>query len=113
MTALSGFVVDNCDAPGRFQILCKVFQVNIAVFDVGGQSSNLLFASEKYDKSDTVLRKLGIRPGKEKAGGDDKDEDFGKDPTDEPQSPERDPGGKQTTPQQGMDRGGSQPMKTK
>lgn len=88
-------------------------QSYIAVFDVGGQSSNLLFASEKYDKSDTVLRKLGIRPGKEKAGGDDKEEDFGKDPTDEPQSPERDPGGKQTSPQQGMDRGGSQPMKTK
>jgi hypothetical protein len=28
-------------------------------------SSNLLFASEKYDKSDSVLRKLGIRPGKD------------------------------------------------
>jgi hypothetical protein len=37
----------------------------VAVFDIGGQSSNLLFASEKYDKSDSVLRKLGIRPGKE------------------------------------------------
>ena len=23
----------------------------VAVFDIGGQSSNLLFASEKYDKS--------------------------------------------------------------
>jgi outer membrane protein len=46
----------------------------IAVFDIGGQSSNLLFASEKYDKSDSVLRKLGIRPGKEGSGGQDDDE---------------------------------------
>ena len=34
----------------------------VAVFDISG-SSNLLFANEKYDKSDSVLRKLGIRPG--------------------------------------------------
>jgi outer membrane protein len=53
----------------------------VAVFDIGGQSSNLLFASEKYDKSDTVLRKLGIRPGQ---GGDDDDEkEFGDDPAPE------------------------------
>jgi outer membrane protein len=36
----------------------------VAVFDIGGQG-NLLFASEKYDKSDSVLRKLGIRPDKD------------------------------------------------
>ena len=36
----------------------------VAVFDLGSASNNLLFASEKYDKSDSVLRKLGIRPGK-------------------------------------------------
>ena len=54
---------------------------SVAVFDIGGQSSNLLFASEKYDKSDTVLRKLGIRPGQ---GGDDDDEkEFGDDPAPE------------------------------
>lgn len=46
----------------------------VAIFDVGGQSSNLLFASEKYDKSDSVLRKLGIRPGKETRGNDRDDE---------------------------------------
>ncbi len=52
----------------------------VAVFDIGGQSSNLLFASEKYDKSDSVLRKLGIRPGD--SGGDDEKE-FGEPPPDE------------------------------
>jgi hypothetical protein len=40
----------------------------VAMFDIGGQSSNLLFASEKYDKSDSVLRKLGIRPDKDGEG---------------------------------------------
>jgi outer membrane protein len=54
----------------------------VAIFDLGGQNSNLLFASEKYDKSDSVLRKLGVRPGKDGAGGG-KDDEFG-DPTDEP-----------------------------
>ena len=56
----------------------------IAVFDVGGQSGNLLFASEKYDKSDSVLRKLGIRPGKEgRSSGNE--EEFGTPPDEEPQ----------------------------
>jgi outer membrane protein len=49
----------------------------IAVFDIGGQSSNLLFASEKYDKSDSVLRKLGIRPNKEGGATGRDDEEFG------------------------------------
>ena len=57
----------------------------VAVFDLGGQASNLLFASEKYDKSDSVLRKLGIRPGKEgeqrRYGKDD--EEFGEPPPDD------------------------------
>jgi outer membrane protein len=53
----------------------------VAVFDIGGQSSNLLFASEKYDKSDSVLRKLGIRPGKE--GGGDDDNEFGEPPAEQ------------------------------
>lgn len=56
----------------------------IAVFDVGGQSGNLLFASEKYDKSDSVLRKLGIRPGKE-GRSEGNDEEFGTPPDEEPQ----------------------------
>jgi len=58
----------------------------VAIFDVGGQSGNLLFASEKYDKSDSVLRKLGIRPGKgDKEGGSSRDDDdFGAPPDDGP-----------------------------
>lgn len=88
-------------------------QSYVAVFDVGGQSSNLLFASEKYDKSDSVLRKLGIRPGKDKNSGDTRDdEEFGEPPADDKTSPTKD-GGNNQMPQQGMDRGGSQPMKTK
>ena len=56
----------------------------VAVFDLGGQSSNLLFASEKYDKSDSVLRKLGIRPDKDGSSGNTKDdEEFGEPPTDD------------------------------
>jgi outer membrane protein len=61
----------------------------VAVFDLGGSSSNLLFASEKYDKSDTVLRKLGIRPGKEGTDGANDDEKFGEDP---PEDEKPDPG---------------------
>lgn len=38
-----------------------------AVFDISGQS-NLLFANEKYDKTNSVMKKLGIRPGE---GGSD------------------------------------------
>ena len=50
----------------------------VAVFDISG-NSNLLFANEKYDKSDSVLRKLGIRPGENQnndgaGGGTDKTE---------------------------------------
>jgi outer membrane protein len=40
----------------------------VAIFDIGGQSNNVLFASEKYDKSDSVLRKLGIKPSKDGGG---------------------------------------------
>ncbi|MBK6410419.1 MAG: OmpH family outer membrane protein [Flavobacteriales bacterium] len=59
----------------------------VAVFDLGGQASNLLFASEKYDKSDSVLRKLGIRPGKEGEAESPKgkdDEEFGEPMGDQP-----------------------------
>lgn len=69
----------------------------VAVFDLGGQASNLLFASEKYDKSDSVLRKLGIRPGKEGEVDGPKgkdDEDFGE-PMD---NPPKDDGTKPTAP---------------
>lgn len=40
----------------------------VAIFDIGGVSNNVLFASEKFDKSDSVLRKLGIKPGKSGGG---------------------------------------------
>lgn len=38
-----------------------------AIFDVGGPGNNVMFANPKLDKSDAVLKKLGIKPGK--AGG--------------------------------------------
>ncbi len=61
----------------------------VAIFDLGGQSGNLLFASERYDRSDAVLRKLGVRPGKGDGapGGGRDDEDFGKDPDEEATPP--------------------------
>ena len=40
----------------------------VAIFDIGGVSNNVLYASEKFDKSDSVLRKLGIKPGKSGGG---------------------------------------------
>ena len=39
-----------------------------AIFDVGGAGNNVMFANPKPDKSDAVLKKLGIRPGKDGAG---------------------------------------------
>ena len=53
----------------------------VAVFDIGGQNGgNLLFASDKYDKSDSGLRKLGIRPKREGTGAGGDDQEFGNDP---------------------------------
>jgi outer membrane protein len=82
----------------------------VAVFDLGGSASNLLFASEKYDKSDSVLRKLGIRPGKENDGGS-KDEGFGEDPPEDP-SDNKDGGTPQRTPPTD-DGGGKDQMRSK
>jgi outer membrane protein len=62
----------------------------VAIFDIGGAGNNVLYASDKYDKSDSVLRKLGIRPNKDKSGGnpgntrgdeDDDDDNGGAAPT--------------------------------
>lgn len=80
----------------------------VAVFDLGGSSSNLLFASEKYDKSDSVLRKLGIRPGKDGNSGDTRgdEEEPGTPPED---APPTDRNG--TPPQQDPNKGGGQDMK--
>jgi len=53
----------------------------VAIFDIGGVGNNVLYASEKYDRSDQVLRKLGIRPGKDgndagnQRGNDDDEQD--------------------------------------
>jgi outer membrane protein len=53
-----------------YQAIKEVAGTNyIAIFDIGGQGNNVLFASEKYDKSDSVLRKLGIKPDHDKNSG--------------------------------------------
>lgn len=80
----------------------------IAVFDLSGQGgSNLLFASDKYDKSDAVLKKLGIRP-KGDGTGSAKDEDFGKDPEEQPRDGGKEGGRQQPPPQRD---GGSRDQK--
>lgn len=53
-----------------YQAIKEVAGTNyVAIFDIGGQGNNVLFASEKYDKSDSVLRKLGIKPDHDKGSG--------------------------------------------
>lgn len=85
----------------------------VAVFDLSGSNGGgLLFASDKYDKSDSVLRKLGIRPKREGTGGSEEEPG---DPQPEGQPEKdggrdggtRDGGGTQPPP----DGGGSQPEK--
>ena len=67
----------------------------VAIFDIGGAGNNVLYASEKYDKSDSVLRKLGIRPGKDGdnpgnlRGNDDEDDNGGQATPD--QTPDKTP----------------------
>ena len=51
-----------------FQAVTEVAGTNYtAIFDTGGPGNNVMFANPKLDKSDAVLKKLGIKPGK--AGG--------------------------------------------
>ncbi len=66
----------------------------VAIFDIGGVGNNVLYASEKYDKSDSVLRKLGIRPGKdgENQRPDEPEDDGGQAPDMDRTSPPN-PGG--------------------
>ncbi|NND77230.1 MAG: OmpH family outer membrane protein [Flavobacteriales bacterium] len=45
------------------------------VFDKAAGKSNVLYANVKYDKSDKILRKLGLRPGDKPGQGDDKKEE--------------------------------------
>ena len=79
----------------------------VAVFDLGASANNLLFASEKYDKSDSVLRKMGIKPGKAGEGGTKDDEEFGAPPDEEP----RDGAGRDGGRTQEQPRGGEQEQK--
>lgn len=73
----------------------------VAVFDIGATGTTVLFASEKYDKSDSVLRKLGIKPGK--SGGNSGDLRGGEEPDEEPDEEQ------QPSPGGGRDGGGSAP----
>lgn len=57
-----------------------------AVFDISGQS-NLLFANEKYDKTDRVMKKLGIREGE--AGSNAAKEEESESGTKQPDASER------------------------
>ena len=47
-----------------FQAVTEVAGTNYtAIFDTGGPGNNVMFANPKLDKSDAVLKKLGIKPG--------------------------------------------------
>lgn len=89
-----------------------------AVFDVGGPGNNVMYANPKMDKSDAVLRKLGIKPGKARSGnsgnvrGDEEEEDEPA-PGTKPPAGGRDDGG--TKPPDGVSRDGGnmQPAKPK
>lgn len=65
-----------------------------AVLDKSG-SSGVLYSNSKYDKSDKILRKMGIRPGENKpasSGSSDTRKESVESPR--PSSPERGSGGK-------------------
>jgi outer membrane protein len=87
-----------------------------AIFDVGGPGNNVMFANPKLDKSDAVLKKLGIKPGKAGGGnagnvrGDEEEEGT---PDEKPkEGGGRDDGG--TTPDKdSRDGGGMTPPKPK
>ncbi|MCC6840684.1 MAG: OmpH family outer membrane protein [Flavobacteriales bacterium] len=75
----------------------------VAIFDIGGVGNNVLYASEKYDKSDSVLRKLGIRPGQD---GKDAGNMRGEEPEDDGgQAPDMDKDRPASPNQGGGDRG--------
>jgi outer membrane protein len=59
-----------------YQAIKEVAGTNyMAIFDIGGINNNVLFASEKYDKSNEVLRKMGIRPEKNTNSGNTREND--------------------------------------
>jgi len=73
-----------------------------AIFDVGGPGNNVMFANPKLDKSDAVLKKLGIKPGKSGSGN------AGNVREDEPEEPSPDEKPKEGG---GRDDGGRAPEK--
>ncbi|MCC7501247.1 MAG: OmpH family outer membrane protein [Flavobacteriales bacterium] len=75
----------------------------VAIFDIGGMGNNVLYASDKYDKSDSVLRKLGIKPGTSKNSGNLNEEEPSETPDDTKD------GGQQDQPKDGGRDGGSAP----
>jgi len=76
----------------------------VAIFDIGGMGNNVLYASDKYDKSDSVLRKLGIKPGTSKNSGNLNEEEPSETPDDT-----KDGGGQQDEPKDGGGRDGGSP----
>jgi outer membrane protein len=85
----------------------------VAIFDIGGMGNNVLYASEKYDKSDSVLRKLGIKPGKSTNSGNLREDEEAPDEPEEtpPQQGGGRDGGTATPPQSGGgDGGGTTPV---
>lgn len=100
-----------------FQAVTEVAGTNYtAIFDTGGPGNNVMYANPKLDKSDAVLKKLGIKPGK--AGGGNAGNVRG-DEEEEP-APDDKGGGKddgQKAPDNGGIRdnngGGTQPVKPK
>jgi outer membrane protein len=85
----------------------------IAVFDIGGISNNVLYASEKFDKSDSVLRKLGIKPSK--GGGNAGDLRGGEEeePQDEKEKGKQPEGGGRDNGQEQPQERGTDPIKPK
>ncbi len=83
-----------------------------AIFDTGGPGNNVMFANPKLDKSDAVLKKLGIKPGKAGGGnagnvrGDEEEEGT---PEEAPKEGGGRDGGKQTDDNGGRDEGGATP----
>jgi outer membrane protein len=78
----------------------------LAVFDISGVNNNVLFANPKYDKSDAVLKKLGIKPGKSGANSGNLRGDGEEEKQDDRRSPDqdgRDDGGDEAPPQRGND----------
>jgi len=82
----------------------------VAVFDIGGMGNNVLYASDKYDKSDSVLRKLGIKPGGAKNSGNLREDEVPEGSEEDEKAPDgggRDGGSPPPQPGGGRDGGGT------